>query len=494
VAKGHSLPATDNMQHLYLHPHTPDLRLCRFESVASPGLYLAIEGTDGLLSVGAYSVCGSLWDIDCMEGRRGMTHHASRGFLNARIESDGDEDTRMRIRSTETGALLETASGGTVRWQRRNRGNPIPLCSSPSSSAMWLASFVASPDSRGCAMASRPASASEAIEARILADAEGLSARQRSARIYYDARTVRSGHEAHAMLRFVPAVATDADSHIVMPDGEHGRHIADDLLAPHERRRARRVVVASYVAVHAMGGYNAPLRLLDVPWQAVAISVAGPQFEVDYLEAQEFVSVGSSRIRGAVPIRLDGQTLAHLDADAYERAMRRDISLWLAAFSDFVGPSRRGWLRLTAAGMGFFAMYLRRVDLSPTLMSRFLAALRSLAEEGGVPANVRVIELPDFAAGRYWLGREGEGDKAIGIGGVTFLHAPRLDILSPPDAEVLRCYAVGFINPADAFSWKGNEGGWASVEAMVGDNTDMRYVQVPARNPHLGPDKAVPVG
>ena len=51
--------------------------------------------------------------------------------------------------------------------------------------------------------------------------------------------------------------------------------------------------------------------------------------------------------------------------------------------------------------------------------------------------------------------------------------------------EELATHVCGALNAGDCFCIPGNESGYASVEAMIGNNTDLRRVQSYIHNPHL---------
>jgi hypothetical protein len=61
----------------------------------------------------------------------------------------------------------------------------------------------------------------------------------------------------------------------------------------------------------------------------------------------------------------------------------------------------------------------------------------------------------------------------------VLVHSKNKDLLAAPNTNEI-CYVV---NAGDANSWVGNEVQYNSVDAMVGNNTDVVYTQTP-RNPH----------
>ena len=266
-------------------------KLYPFRSAAF-GAYLSHSPDATKLCKGKFAVTESLWEL---AGTAGMRHHASRATWRIFPVRRGEGPSGGESWRGGEGVELLTLSGlpvdahgegPTVRvWERRN-GHP---------NQAWVMAEVEPPDAHPERLhyTSR-VSASPRVAEAILSD----PGRTDSVRVHYDSRAARSGHEAVAMLRFVPAVCTDGDSNVVAPDGRDvslrggvaspGQGIA--LLGPEERRRARRVVVSSVNRVFASGGCGGSrFRAHPHPWRAVIVSAAGPQFEVDHLEVVDLV-------------------------------------------------------------------------------------------------------------------------------------------------------------------------------------------------------------
>lgn len=274
------------------------------------------------------------------------------------------------------------------------------------------------------------------------------------------------------------------------------------LLTRRERRLARKIVVTSINTIYAQGGYGkSQFSLHPTPWSAIIISAAGAQFEMDYLEAQDFiVEAGQSRDYNCLPYYKeykpayneinpnDYDNIIRIGADyfmknIYREAIAGDILLMCKAFSSYVDQGN-GWLRLTALGMGFFADYYKtHNNIKDILLPLFIEALVSVVPK--IPSNIRVIEIHDFFNGGFWF--TGVNSDRIKMGNVIFVHSKYVDVLSYPTQAIEKGYIIGLINAGDAFAWKGNEFTSQSVEAMIGNDTDLRVTQVIARNDYFKP-------
>ena len=74
------------------------------------------------------------------------------------------------------------------------------------------------------------------------------------------------------------------------------------------------------------------------------------------------------------------------------------------------------------------------------------------------------------------------GDKPVN--GVHIVKGQRRDVLFWTEEEVA-AYTCGALNAGDCFCIPGNEFGYASVEAMIGNNTDLRVGQSYVHNPYI---------
>ena len=138
--------------------------------------------------------------------------------------------------------------------------------------------------------------------------------------------------------------------------------------------------------------------------------------------------------------------------------------------------------------MGYFAQSPILGDLKKYLLPEFIKGV--IAAIPQIPINITVIEMHDFFNGRFWIGDVNQ--PLLKVGRITFMHSSNKDLLYEPNPENKK-YVIGLVNPADANSWKGNEKSSASLEAMIGNDTDIRVTQVPARNEHFTLDKFIAV-
>jgi hypothetical protein len=105
--------------------------------------------------------------------------------------------------------------------------------------------------------------------------------------------------------------------------------------------------------------------------------------------------------------------------------------------------------------------------LAPVLLDALYAVLQHVS----LP-NTAVIELPDFDGlwNASWTGSK--RDTMIKTVRVHSPTPPR-DLLAFTSKELAQ-YTVGVLNAGDVFALPGNEREYASVEAMLGNNTSIR--------------------
>jgi hypothetical protein len=392
------------------------------------------------------------------------------------------------------------------------------------------------------------------------------------------------------------------------------------LISFTERRRARKKAIVSWELAYAHGGYRCGYvpfggdRASPKPRWVAMVSIAGPQFEMRYLEAEDFIlnpddedwaalraRTGSSSSSsssegggsGAAPlfpqyyhrdarlpfsgrkptwaeahafvndasipaeVRADVDIVAvpwshthhdegkpvYLCGGAYRQCMGEDMWMtftafeqWLASASEeaktlgsspaaagvagvapspegaaFPAPKPQGWLQLPMVGLGFFAHYIGRYNLADMLLPRFVAGIHwalaqgpadaaaaagktdaaapSRADAAASPAwrHLKVLEMCDFSSSRTF--RLPVPD----VAGVRVDHAVKRGLLDLSE-EAWAGYTCGIVNAGDAFALPGNEKGYCSVEAMLGENTSMRRGQVYLHNPWLlDPERHVPL-
>jgi hypothetical protein len=171
-------------------------------------------------------------------------------------------------------------------------------------------------------------------------------------------------------------------------------------------------------------------------------------------------------------------------ADVYVNAMTEDIRGILYSFEYFLeenkrkGKNSKGWLKLTAIGMGFFADLPGYGSLTPIIQPLFIKATKHVLENyyPSFPL-IEVIEFPNFS-GTYKVPQI-----KFGTFKGTLVTTNKEDLLYMDHRHA--DFLVGLVNPSDVFSYKGNEFEYASVEAEIGNNTDIRYRQTALFNPGL---------
>jgi hypothetical protein len=310
----------------------------------------------------------------------------------------------------------------------------------------------------------------------------------------------------------VPRVCVDGDRHIMLPNGELIR--SDQIPTYHllgykERRLARKKVIASPALLFAMGGYpNSGITYLAKPMQIVILSMAGNQFEMDKLEYQDFIVDKTSRTRQPLfpqfypkSMRtLTGiSTARYMDEQYYEidsehfldkhallLSMIEDVTLLLSSFGRMISDGKRGYLHATALGAGYFAQFLGKKDISKliyqTLLDAYEVVLKSIdiGDYGNPIRKIGTIILPDFTGTKRLYTPKIPN---FGLDWIT-VKGQHKDCLDFRNIDT-RIYTLGVINAGDSFAIPGNEFAYSSVEAMIGNNTDLRLMQNYHLNPYL---------
>lgn len=172
--------------------------------------------------------------------------------------------------------------------------------------------------------------------------------------------------------------------------------------------------------------------------------------------------------------------------------MKECVGLWLRAFDDMVSrmPSegnegedggsewkrnrKKGYFKKTAIGTGFFADVVRSgINIGDTLMPLILRAVEEPLSAHSYP-NIAAIEFPDFSGRGLFTPAQSRIKNAKND--IEFVKAPYRDVLDF-DQETRERYVCGVLNPGDCFACVGNELGYGSVEAMIGNNTTVRRTQ-----------------
>ena len=340
-----------------------------------------------------------------------------------------------------------------------------------------------------------------------------------SLRVYYLSRYFPSPSSITPLLVHVPFICTGGDSDIETQDGQYQPSLAaarkafPTLISDHQRRLSRNKCITSLARVYAVGGYRSPLKRFTKEdcFDCIVVSGAGPQFEAKYLDYADFVVTPadgrpSARLPqyahfGTIPSAAEVARLAQtpdggfvaigghgsglfLHAAGYLASMTECAHLWLSAFDDAVrragsasasgdqppDGAKKGYMKVSAIGTGFFADVAGAgTNIGRTLMPLLLRAFEQALQRHAY-AHVAALEFPDFSPGARFTPTRGA------VNGVALVAAPRRDVLDFPAAVRREC-VVGLLNPGDCFACVGNERGYASVEAMIGNNTTVRTTQ-----------------
>ena len=244
------------------------------------------------------------------------------------------------------------------------------------------------------------------------------------------------------------------------------------LVSHEERILARRKVVCTPVHVLARGGYpkpsNAKVTVLERRKRCLMLSVLGPQMDESALDAKYFV-------------KRDRNGEHFFDDRLYLRSITHDVFLWLYAFDAMVriqGDGRKGLLHMCRVGCGFFAeIRAMGVNVGDRVAACMVEAVRRVLRVRKFE-HIAAIDLVRFDVADWFA-----GNATIVRGGVE-IRANVKDALDFDDDDYAK-YHIGVTNASDSWSAIGNEMGYDSLEAMLGNNTTLRVNQVYHWNPHL---------
>lgn len=305
-----------------------------------------------------------------------------------------------------------------------------------------------------------------------------------------------------------------------------------ETLSPQERMLATRIIVATKCTIRNHGGYkSAQVPYQPAPITGIAIGRAAPQLEMDYLEYRHFIVDKKAPRRNDVAqgdiffakrylgedtgtngfptyeeasleisrgsqdyIDLGNERL--LNKKAYLAAMKEAIMLELTAANEMAREAGQDKIhhKATFAGIGFFANLLdnKNLNIGNQLSPIITQAFREILEEDAQkPASNRKLShigsigFPTFdenAVKGFNQTFKENNNNVDNIGGVKIIEEPGVDVLNNQNSEGRM---MSFNIAGDAFSAKGNEYGRSSVEAAIGENTDIGISCLPAANPEL---------
>lgn len=185
-----------------------------------------------------------------------------------------------------------------------------------------------------------------------------------------------------------------------------------------------------------------------------------------------------------------------LDQKAYLCSLIEDFATELAAIDRMVaeknrrdGTNKSGYFKATLAGTGFFARIEAMYNISSNLFPLIFKAYRYVLDNYKF-ANIGFVEFPLFGAlAEDNFAREFASyiPKDGGIRVIQGVHTPGKGRGALDFTHVIARKDLIFCasNPADSNSLVGNELGYASVEAAMGNNSDIRISQVYLTNPEL---------
>jgi len=259
-------------------------------------------------------------------------------------------------------------------------------------------------------------------------------------------------------------------------------HKQDNLISYNDRVLARRKVVCTPCMIYAKGGYgegNEKVKVLSKPQQCIMLSVLGAQLDDKNLDYRYFIEKNPE---------LDGQL--ELNQKLFFKSLVHDVYLWFHAFNIMVmkekfynkndTEEKGGLLRLCKVGAGFFADVPGMEEHQGKTVSKLLLLASILVIKLWKFDYIDAVEFLYFDEKPFKI----EYPHGSMITNRTKILYSNKDILDIP-AEYTDKYYVGITNPSDSFSMIGNEFGYDSVEAMLGNNTSLRLNQVYHWNGHM---------
>lgn len=368
---------------------------------------------------------------------------------------------------------------------------------------------------------------------------EQLTATQPTIKVFFNKKYFPDESTIHRALTKVPAVNVAGDKSGIFQNGldfpnepKYFSRIPEghaELLSPLERLTAAKKIVYSNSQVFASGGYPHinPQEAYTKPINVGLFSLAGASFENSYLHQRLFIldpynrNVNTARFESLfsklpttfeeaqkelgtydlnhslVRIRAGLPYLARtasgfyypsfgttnsviFSSEAYTRHLLEDTSLLLTCVNEAAKEvGKPALLKATAVGMGFFARINGSCEIDYLLYPYFLRAFKKLLTEQSYPWIAK-IEFPTFNELQQ---HQFDGVFEDFLNPVQVIQTGR-DVLKFSAAET-ELYFPCAINPSDAFAYVGNEWGFGSVESMIGNNSSLRFDQVPHANPLL---------
>ena len=292
------------------------------------------------------------------------------------------------------------------------------------------------------------------------------------------------------------------------------------LLSDQERRYKRAYLIGSaFVTTSAKGGFNSA-RVPTSPQRVLFLDTRGPQFEKadsptfqyadgttvpNALECADFVSPTDARpadcifqeLADASQRELVGTRKGHpvyFDRGAYFQATLTYVAHIVAVVRQRMsepGPVAGSpvHLKATLFGGGFFAKYggtNSPIDLRRLVVEAMLEAYTAcLPLMRGCVSVLEFVRYDIDGATRPGMDKLAAAASEMGIAVVESPEGDLLDLSVVADGHV-----PALLNAGDAMSWCGNEADSASVEAMIGNATNVRVTMNAWANPRmLEPDR-----
>jgi endonuclease/exonuclease/phosphatase (EEP) superfamily protein YafD len=287
--------------------------------------------------------------------------------------------------------------------------------------------------------------------------------------VYYLSKYIKSNFINRCLTK-TPQICLSADNYIQLQNKEEYKSYADaleaqpDLLTYEERMRARRKIIITDSLIFAQGGYHSDFKNLSTPMEAIILSAAGAQLDVEELDYTLYCNPKNGSLK----------------VKAFQSSMNDDVYLWLHALEDYMinhHPDRMMHLRIPGIGAGWFAKTPNGTDLGSQVKQCIINAFGlHLSKE----------HFPHLEHFEFLYYEEDELDEKS----VTALHeaVPTsfsfTDICAPLPAKHSH-RILGMINPSDTFGQVANEFGYESLEAMIGNNSSLRFDQSYLFNPEL---------
>lgn len=235
-----------------------------------------------------------------------------------------------------------------------------------------------------------------------------------------------------------------------------------NMLSYEERIRARRKIIISNNLIFARGGYHTSFKIYKQPISCVIVTYAAPQLENRFLEYSLYIKPITRYSKG-----IQISKVLYFDNHSYYDDIKKDILLILSTINLYCENKKKAYVHIVAAGTGFFSVVPEVGNINVHIYPLILQVYAEILGDKYHFKNIDTLCLLDFD-GKFQMRKTFDNIK------VTYER--NRDVLDFTYLNI-NDYTLCLINPGDAFSAIGNELGYESVEAEIGNNTTLRITQ-----------------